>query len=129
MAFEFNHVHLKAPDPKKTADWYVTAFGFEIISDLVRDSGDRFIRCQTADGVKVNISGARTNESMGDSNADAHWGLEHFGIEVDDLDAEMERLVGLGAVVKQAPSSGPNLPRIAFIAAPDDTRIEVMQVA
>jgi lactoylglutathione lyase len=128
LAFEFNHAHLKAPDPEKTANWYVTAFNFEIVSDQVRDSGDRFIRCKTTDGVAVNISGARNNESMGDGDADAHWGLEHFGIEVDDLDTEIERLVGLGAVVKQAPSSGPNPPRIAFIAAPDGTRIEVMQV-
>ena len=128
MALEFNHVHLKAPEPRKTAEWYVTAFGFKINSDLVRDSGDRFVRCETADGVRVNISGARTNESMEEGNANAHWGLEHFGIEVDDIDAEIERLVGLGAVVKQAPSSGPEMPRIAFIAAPDDTRVEVMQV-
>ena len=59
MAYEFNHVHLKAPDPKKTADWYVQAFNFNIVSDAVRASGDRFIRCQTTDGVVVNISGAR----------------------------------------------------------------------
>ena len=103
MAFEFNHVHLKAPDPEKTANWYVTAFNFEIVRDWVRDSGDRFIACKTPDGITINISGARTNEIMGDGDADAHWGLEHFGIEVDDLDAEIERLVGLGAVLKQPP--------------------------
>ena len=129
MAFEFNHVHLKAPDPEKTANWYVTAFNFEIVRDWVRDSGDRFITCKTHDGVTVNISGARTNETMGDGDADAHWGLEHFGIEVDDLDAEIQRLVGLGAVLKQAPGDVSDRPRTAFIAGPDDTRIEVMQVA
>ena len=48
MAYEFNHVHLKAPDPKATADWYVKAFGFTIVSDMVRPVGDRFIRCQTS---------------------------------------------------------------------------------
>ena len=128
MAFEFNHVHLKAPDPEKTANWYVTAFNFEIVRDRVRDSGDRFITCKTQDGVTVNISGARTNETMGDGDADAHWGLEHFGINVDDIDAEIERLVGLGAVVKQGPTRVPNGPRIAFIAGPDDTRIELLQL-
>ena len=128
MAFEFNHVHLKAPDPEKTANWYVTAFNFEIVRDWVRDSGDRFITCKTLDGITFNISGARTNESMGDGDADAHWGLEHFGINVDDIDAEIERLVGLGAVIKQGPTGVPNGPRIAFIAGPDDTRIELLQL-
>lgn len=128
MAYEFNHVHLKAPDPKATADWYVEAFGFTILNDTVRPVGDRFIRCQTSDGVAVNISGARTNEALEDGNADVHWGLEHFGINVDDMDAEIERLTGLGAVLKEGPLDNPGGLRIAFIAAPDDTRIELLQL-
>ena len=128
MAYEFNHVHLKAPDPKATADWYVEAFDFTIISDTVRPVGDRFIRCQTSDGVVINISGARTNESMGDGDEDAHWGLEHFGLNVDDMDAEIERLTGMGATLKEGPLDNPNGLRIAFIAAPDNTRIELLQL-
>ena len=129
MAYEFNHVHLKAPDPGKTADWYVRAFNFRIIRDSVRDSGDRFIRCETPDGVVVNISGARTNEQMGAGDATAHWGLEHFGLNVDDMDAEIERLKGLGAELYDGPRQVPNGPRIAFIKAPDDVRIELLQLA
>ena len=129
MAYEFNHVHLKAPDPKATADWYVKAFGFTIVSDTVRPVGDRFIRCQTSDGVVINISGARTNESMGDGDADAHWGLEHFGINVDDLESELKRLQELGAVLMEGPTDPtPTGMRVAFIKAPDATRIEVMQI-
>ncbi len=128
MAYEFNHVHLKAPDPGKTAEWYVKAFNFKIISDAVRPYGDRFIRCQTPDGVVVNISGARENEKMGDGDANAHFGLEHFGINVDDMDAEIERLTGLGATLKEGPTDVPNGPRIAFIEAPDEVRIELLQL-
>jgi catechol 2,3-dioxygenase-like lactoylglutathione lyase family enzyme len=36
MAFRINHIHLKAPDPRKTADWYVRAFNFKITSDETR---------------------------------------------------------------------------------------------
>jgi catechol-2,3-dioxygenase len=28
MGYRINHIHLKAPDPRKTADWYVKAFDF-----------------------------------------------------------------------------------------------------
>ena len=129
MAYEFNHVHLKAPDPEKTANWYVKAFNFKILSDTVRPYGDRFIRCQTADGVAVNISGARTDEQMGGGDATVHWGVEHFGITVDDLEAELERLMGLGAELMEGPIVAPNGPKIAFIKAPDDVRIEVMQLS
>ena len=128
MAYEFNHVHLKAPDPKKTANWYVTAFNFKIISDMVRPTGDRFVRCETPDGVVVNISGARTDEQMGDGDATAHYGLEHFGLNVDDMDAEIKRLEGLGAELVDGPRDAANGLRIAFIKAPDDVRIELLQL-
>lgn len=128
MAYEFNHVHLKAPDPGKTAEWYVKAFNFKVISDGVRKSGDRFIRCETPDGIRVNISGARDGETMGDPDADAHFGLEHFGLNVDDIDAEIKRLEGFGAVLKEGPTDTDNGTRIAFIEAPDEVRIELLQL-
>ena len=102
MGYEFNHVHLKSPDPRKTAEWYATAFDFTIMSDIVRPNGDQFVVTRTPDGVTVNISGARTDEELDEGNADVHWGLEHIGITIDDLDAELERLTGMGAVLKQA---------------------------
>ena len=129
MSYSFNHVHLKSSDPGKTADWYVEAFGFEIVNDEnPRPQGDRFIRCRTKDGVAINISGARTGESMEEGDATAHWGLEHFGIEVDDIEAELKRLEELGAEVLEGPTRTATGLSIAFIQAPDDVRIEVMQL-
>ena len=128
MGYEFNHVHLKAPDPRRTAEWYATAFDFTIVSDIVRPYGDQFVVTRTPDGVTVNISGARAGEEMGEGNADVHWGLEHIGITIDDLDVELERLTEMGAVLKEGPIDVPNGPRIAFIAGPDDTRIELLQL-
>ena len=109
------------------ADWYVRAFNFTIERDWVRESGDRFVRCQTTDGSVINISGARTDERMGDADASAHWGLEHFGIKVDDIDAEVARLTGLGAELMEGPLDQPGGLRIAFIKAPGDARIELLQ--
>ena len=127
MGYEFDHVHLKAPDPGVTVEWYVKAFNFKVISDSVRPYGDRFIRCVTVDGIVVNISGARTDEKMGEADATAHWGLEHFGVKVDDVSAEIERLTGLGAELMEGPIDVPNGPRIAFIKAPGGVRIEILQ--
>ena len=93
MAYEFNHVHLKASDPEKTANWYVKAFNFEILSVATRSFGDKFVITRTADGVTVNISGARTNEKLGEGDAVPHWGLEHFGLNVDDMDSEIDMLL------------------------------------
>lgn len=127
MAYEFDHVHLKAPDPKTIADWFVSAFGFKIISDAVRPWGDRFIRCETSDGAVVNISGARTDEKMGDSDASAHYGLEHMGIKVEDMSAEIPRLTAMGAQLMEGPVDVAGGPIIAFIKAPGGVRVELLQ--
>ena len=129
MAYSFNHVHIKAPDPEKTVNWYVKAFDFRIVDDTVRDSGVRFIRCQTDDGTRVNFSNAGMNEPMGEGDAATHWGLEHFGLNVDDLDAEIERLKGLGAELVDGPRVGMDDQRVAFINVPGDVRIELMQLS
>jgi len=97
MAYRINHIHLKASDPRRTAEWYVGAFDFKIVNDETRVFGDRFIRCQSVDGgMAVNISGPRTGETLQPGNASAHFGL-------------------------------PNGGRITFLHAPDDTRVELVQ--
>ena len=130
MPYRINHIHLKAPDPRKTAEWYVTAFNFTILSDDVRVFGDRFIRCRSEDGgMMVNISGARTNERLGPGDALPHHGLEHFGFDSSGLEADIRRLEGLGARLLEGPIQIPNGPRIAFLRGPDDTRLELIEPA
>ena len=132
MPFRINHIHLKAPDPRKTADWYVTAFNFTILGDDVRPApfGDRFIRCQSEDGgMLVNISGARTGETLGPGDANPHHGLEHFGFDTEDINADIARLEALGAKLMDGPLTMANGAQIAFIKAPDDVRIELIQTS
>ena len=127
MAFEINHIHLKAPDPRRTAEWYVEAFGFEIVSDTVRSVGDRRLNCMSPGGLVVNISSERDGETMADGDAGSHWGLEHFGVNSDDLLADIERLGALGAPVLEGPIDIPGGNLVAFVQGPDDGRIEVVQ--
>ena len=127
MAFEINHIHLKAPDPRRTAEWYVEAFGFEIVSDTVRSVGDRRLNCMSPGGLVVNISSERDGETMADGDAGSHWGLEHFGVNSDDLLADIERLGALGAPVLEGPIDIPGGNLVAFVQGPDDVRIVVVQ--
>jgi len=128
MPYRVNHIPLKAPDPRKTAEWYVKAFGFTILHDEVRVFGDRFVRCQTEDGgMIVNISGARTGETLGPGDTSAHHAVEHFGLDSEQLETDISRLEGLGARLLEGPIQIPNGPRIAFLGAPDDVRVELIE--
>lgn len=126
MPFAINHIHLKAPDPKRSADWWVQAFNFTIVSDRVRDGGDRFIVCESENGVRVNISGAPDGQSLSTGDAGVHGGLEHFGLDSTNLEEDIERLTALGAELLDGPTGGGPV-RICFMKAPDDVRIELIE--
>tara|TARA_B100000945_G_scaffold319778_1_gene327889 strand:+ start:1735 stop:2124 length:390 start_codon:yes stop_codon:yes gene_type:complete len=125
--YKINHIHIKSNDPETDANWFVKAFNFKITSDEVRAVGDRFISCESEDGLRVNISGERTNEKLGPSDSDPHYGLEHFGFDSSDINADISRLEGMGAVLAEGPIEQPNGMQIAFIKTPGNVRLELIQ--
>ena len=126
MAYAINHIHLKANDPETSAAWWVSAFGFTIVSDTVRPVGDRFIVCESSNGIRMNVSGPLPGQTLPDGSADPHGGLEHFGFDSEDLEADIARLGELGAELLDGPNDSPAA-RICFLRAPDNVRIELIQ--
>lgn len=127
MPYRVNHIHLKSNDPKACADWWVAAFNFTIVADVVREAGDRFITCQSEDGMRVPISEAMPGQTLAPGDAGVREGLEHFGIDSDDLDADIARLQGLGATLLGGPIEMNPTTRIAFVEAPDHVRVELIE--
>jgi catechol 2,3-dioxygenase-like lactoylglutathione lyase family enzyme len=127
VPYNINHIHLKYSDPKKAAEWFQKAFNFTIVSETVRPFGDKFVVTKSENGVQVNISSERTNEKLNRADADAHYGLEHFGFDSADIDADIKRLIGLGAQLKEGPIRLGDGRAIAFLACPGDVRVELIQ--
>ncbi len=127
MPYRVNHIHLKSHDPKACADWWVKAFNFTIVSDVVRDAGDRFITCQSEDGMRIPISEAMPGQTLAPGDAGLREGLEHFGIDSDDIDADISRLEGLGATLLDGPREMSPTTRIAFVEVPDHVRLELIE--
>ena len=129
MQYSLEHIHLKAVDPEFTANWYVKAFQFEIFSDRTTGAGARSIECKTVDGILVRISGPRPGDDMEPGDSGIHYGLEHFGLIVQDLESELIRLENLGTPTLDGPLEIGNGRKVAFIKAPDNVRIELMQIS
>ncbi|MGB9937844.1 MAG: VOC family protein [Methanobacterium sp.] len=55
-------------------------------------------------------------------------GLYMVGIEVDDMDAEIQKLKSNGVELASGPFGAPGGPKIAFLDAPDGVQIELIQV-
>ncbi|MBP1883775.1 VOC family protein [Sinorhizobium mexicanum] len=126
--FRINHLHLKSRDPKASADWFVQAFNFQVLTDEQRSTGDRFVRCLTEDGgMRVFFSGERDGEVLHDGATGVHLGIEHIGIDTADVVAHVERLQAMGARLIEGPRPGVGSAMVAFVETPDGIRIELMQ--
>ncbi|MDA0232986.1 MAG: VOC family protein [Chloroflexi bacterium] len=127
MAYNLNHIHLKSLNPEKTANWWVDTFNFSIVADTTRNTGDRFIRCRSENGVPVNISGPLEGQELPASDSGVKQGLEHIGFDVTDIDAEIKRLATLGAPLLDGPNQLPDGTRFCWVQGPDNVRVELIQ--
>ena len=127
MAYILHHIHLKSLDPGNSAKWWVDTFNFEIHSDTTREFGDRFIRCRSENGISVTISGPTEGQTLPESDAGAKLGLEHIAFEIEDIDAEIERLSVAGAPLLEGPNQLEDGTRFCWVQAPDNVRVELIQ--
>jgi catechol 2,3-dioxygenase-like lactoylglutathione lyase family enzyme len=128
MDLAFHHVHIRCPDARRTAQWYIDAFGAKLIEDHVVDGGLHLGLDLL--GARLRISEPRSwDHRMGPGDASTHFGLEHFAVQTDDLDGLLARLASLGAEVLEGPLVNSIGSRVAFVRAPDDVRIEVFAPA
>ena len=124
MSYSFNHVHLKANDPSKSAQWYVDMFGAKPLGE--RDVGGALLVTIQVGDVTMKISSPRPSEDLGPADAGPHYGLEHIAFDTDHLDQDLAHLKECGVQAQQTASLGSG--KIAFIKGPDGVRIELMQL-
>ena len=125
--FKLTHIHLRSPNPRNAAQWYVDNLEARIVGEG-RGLGDSLAIRMELGGASVTVSGSPTGNPLPESSTEYHWGLEHFGVEVDDLYSQIKHLGDLGARLIAGPTNSPTGMRIVFIQGPDDIRIELMQL-
>lgn len=118
-----DHLHFRSRDAEAAARFYVQAFG-------ARETG----RQPVPAGVRIvlDLAGlALFVESVPDGTpappAPPFLGTEHLGLAVDDLDAVLADLAAKGIALQSGPSSPRPGVRIAFVAAPDGARVELVE--
>jgi catechol 2,3-dioxygenase-like lactoylglutathione lyase family enzyme len=128
MAYAINHVHIRSLDPHASAAWYEKHFGAKIVSQREVMPGTITISMEVGGPVRLNVSSKPDGSSDERSAAELNrLGLEHFGFDVEDLEAELERLtkVGIRIVLPLTEVTGGT--RLAYIEGPDDVLIELVQ--
>ena len=121
--FTYDHMHLRSPDPEATAAFYERMFGAQILRSM--QGGQPRIDLKLG-GVDVFIMPVAAGSNVGPAPAHPHQGLDHFGLRVNGIDAVVAELKAKGVQFTMDPKTVRPGVRVAFLRAPDDVSIELL---
>ena len=123
--YSYDHIHLRSKNPMDLAKYFETMFDARIIESIQSDGQPRIDL--DINGLAVFIASVPQDADMVGSPSDPHLGLDHFGFRVDNIDAAVDDLKSRGAQMAVEPHDIRPGVRIAFVMAPDNVRIELLQ--
>jgi len=121
--FRWDHLHLRSPDPETTAQYYIDVFGATPVNKVEVGGNVRMI---------VSLAGLNLfiEQVLPETPAPPqppHLGLEHIGLAVTNMDAVCAELKARGAEFVVDPHSPRPGLRIAFVRAPENVRVELLE--
>ena len=125
-SYWFGHIHLISPDPVKTAEFYEMAFDAKRGAVTPRPDGGVSVQLNI-EGVRILIMSARDESQNAEDSPKKRYGLEHFGLNTDNLDAAVADLKAKGVRFVEEIRLAPSGVRIAFLMAPDNVMIELVE--
>ena len=121
--YTYDHIHLRSRDPMATAQYFNKMFDAKILESVQSDGEPRIDL--DVNGLMIFI--AKADESVPTGPVEPHLGLDHFGFRVDNLAQAVAELKEKGAEFSVEPRDlRPGL-KIAFVRAPGDIRIELLE--
>lgn len=131
MITSFDHIHIYASDPAATLSFYERNLGAERVG-AIPASGGRSNQFLILGGQYIAVSEFPAGmepaaaPGVGDGAMKNGFGISHLGLNVDDLDRVIARLVSDGVDVhSDVNESGPI--RFVYFTAPDGVVIELTQ--
>jgi catechol 2,3-dioxygenase-like lactoylglutathione lyase family enzyme len=123
--YTFYHLHLYSRDPMAAARYYHKMFDAKIIESVQSDGKPRVDL--DINGLAIFIARVPLEADMPASPADTHLGLDHFGFRVTNLDDVVAELKRRGAEFVMEPRMIRPGVRIAYLRAPDNVRVELVE--
>jgi len=124
LDFSFDHIHVFCSDMDATERFFTDGLGAEV-AGRPESRGVASVRLKLG-GANVYLRPARADESLTPPDSQ-HFGADHFGLRVADVDATVAELRQRGVFIEVEPWDFSPGSRIAFIKGPDGVRIELVQ--
>ena len=121
--YQYDHIHLRSPDPEKTAAYYERMFGAEIVRSM--QQGKPRIDLKLG-GANIFIASVAPGDGVNPPPTTPYQGLDHFGMTVSGIDAVVAELKAKGAEFTREPTTVRPGVRVAFLRAPEGVSIELL---
>jgi lactoylglutathione lyase len=122
--FTYDHIHIRSTDPEKTAAYYERMFEAEIIR-TPQDGATRID--MKIGGANVFIAPVTAGSGVNPPPVTPYQGLDHFGLQVNDIDKVVADLKAKGAeFTMELKQARPGV-RICFVRGPEGVSIEVLE--
>ena len=121
--YTYDHIHLRSQDPMETARYFNKMFDAKIVEAVQSDGQPRVD--VDVNGLMIYLARADAGDPPGPTAP--HLGLDHFGFRVDDLEEAVTELKKRGAEFSTEPRVARSGLKIAFVLAPGDVRIELLE--
>ena len=122
--FRYDHVHLRSPDPEDTARYYQRMFGAEVVKSIQSDGRERVD--MRLGGVMMFIAKVEPDAALAEKPAGSYVGLDHIGLQVENIDAVVAELKAKGGQFTVEPRTIRPGVRIAFLRGPQNVLIEIL---
>ena len=127
LRYVYDHIHLVSPDPRGTAMFYMQAFNAKRVAEGKYPDGGTRVELEI-EGTRLLIRSPRSTAQLAEDNPEGRQGLEHFGLRVDNIEAAVTALKAKGVIfIKDIQVLMPTGVKIAFVMAPDNVMIEILQ--
>ena len=116
MTLSFQHAHIKTRDVAKTVQYYMDNFGATKKAEMVGRGWQLDLH-----GTQLNITGI-----IAEQKHQQNYGIEHLAVVTDDYPGTLAKLRGNGVEVLEE-LKGDKGNRVAFVAAPDGSQMEIIE--
>ena len=122
--FTYDHIHLRSPDPEKTAAYYERMFEAQIIRS-VQEGAPRID--MKIGGQDVFIAPVPEKSNVNPPPVTPYQGLDHFGLAVKGIDALAAEIKAKGVEFTKEPTTIRPGVRICFIRGPQGISVELLE--
>lgn len=125
MSWSYDHIHLKASNLDETIRFYQKNFNAE--KKFSRELRGMSLIGMDINGMTLLISDTAKGEKPKPGSADLQFGLIHFGLRCDNLEQKIAELKNNEVEFTMDLTDIGGGTKIAFIKAPDEVLIELLQ--